>query len=90
VATQVSPREFSGPIWTGATDAKHYKQAKKKEAAQSLCLTLPAVVAEDLYSLVHSVGMQALQQLLEMALRWTCATAMDAARRSAASKDTKE
>ncbi len=45
---------------------------QQKEVPPSLCLTLPAIVAEDLYSLVHTVGMQALQQLLELERSQLC------------------
>ncbi len=36
-----------------------------KEVTKGITLSLPAIVAEDLFSLVHTVGMHALQQLLE-------------------------
>src|SRR5262249_40446338 len=37
----------------------------QKEATDGITLSLPAVVAEDLFTRVHTVGMHALQQLLE-------------------------
>lgn len=50
---------------------KTTSKTKQKEVS-GLHLTLPAIAAEDLFTLVHSVGMQALQQLLEMERTQLC------------------
>ena len=51
---------------------KTTSKIEQKEVSPGLHLTLPAIVAEDLFTLVHSVGMHALQQLLEMERTQLC------------------
>ena len=65
---------------------KTTSKTEQKEVSPGLHLTLPAIVAEDLFTLVHSVGMQALQQLLEMERTQLCGPRYEHAQERAASR----
>lgn len=65
---------------------KTTSKIEQKEVSPGLHLTLPAIVAEDLFTLVHSVGMQALQQLLEMERTQLCGPRYEHAPERAASR----
>lgn len=65
---------------------KTTSKTEQKEVSPGLHLTLPAIVAEDLFTLVHSVGMQALQQLLGMERTQLCGPRYEHAPERAASR----